>query len=166
MLPFLRSGDPWPMWGRELICQVDFSGHVQTKNHPASFLLFQVPLCLAVLGENMMVRNWPVFNMHYITRLFIETCQTPDQTRKIACRELTYPCEKQNHRLESAIFGEYVIVPRRVATSTPKKWSNLLLQMEPIQVSPEKKKKTLTFHYTGCLIRILIMVYHNPYISG
>ena len=29
-----------------------------------------------------MVRNWPVFNMHYITRLFIETCQTPDQTRK------------------------------------------------------------------------------------
>ena len=28
------------------------------------------------------------------------------------------------------------------------------------------KKKTLTFHYTGCLVGILIMVYSNPHITG
>ena len=28
------------------------------------------------------------------------------------------------------------------------------------------KKHPLTFHYTGCLIGILIMVYHDPYIIG
>ena len=30
----------------------------------------------------------------------------------------------------------------------------------------EKKKKTLTFHYTGCLIGILMMVFCNPRITG
>ena len=34
-----------------------------------------------------------------------------------------------------------------------------------LQVSHEKKKP-LTFHYTGWLIGILIMVYYNPYITG
>ena len=29
-----------------------------------------------------------------------------------------------------------------------------------------KKTPGLTFHYTGCLIGILIMVYDNPYITG
>ena len=29
-----------------------------------------------------------------------------------------------------------------------------------------RKKKTLTFHSTGCLIGILIMVYYNPHITG
>ncbi len=28
------------------------------------------------------------------------------------------------------------------------------------------EKNPLTFHYTGCLIGILIMVYYNPYITG
>ncbi len=30
----------------------------------------------------------------------------------------------------------------------------------------QRKKKTPTFHYTGWLIGILIMVYYNPYITG
>ena len=29
-----------------------------------------------------------------------------------------------------------------------------------------EKPPGLTFHYTGCFIRILIMVYHNPHIKG
>ena len=33
-----------------------------------------------------------------------------------------------------------------------------------IQMSHEKNP--LTFHYTGWLIGILIMVYYNPYITG
>ena len=33
-------------------------------------------------------------------------------------------------------------------------------------LEPRKKKNGLTFHFTGCLIGILIMVYHNPYITG
>ncbi len=28
------------------------------------------------------------------------------------------------------------------------------------------EKNPLTFHYTGCLIGILIMVYYNPHITG
>ena len=32
--------------------------------------------------------------------------------------------------------------------------------------SEPRKKKTLTFHYTGCLIGIRIMVYFNPHITG
>ena len=40
----------------------------------------------------------------------------------------------------------------------PKSWEPIL------QVSHEKTPPT--FHYTGWLIGILIMVYYNPYITG
>ena len=33
-----------------------------------------------------------------------------------------------------------------------------------LQLSHEKNP--LTFHYTGCLIGILIIVYYNPHITG
>ena len=36
----------------------------------------------------------------------------------------------------------------------------------PIWHLKTPKKKPPTFHYTGWLIGILIMVYYNPYISG
>ena len=40
-----------------------------------------------------------------------------------------------------------------------------VLQGGPQTVEP-RKKKPLTIHYTGWLIGILTMVYHNPYIPG
>ena len=33
-------------------------------------------------------------------------------------------------------------------------------------ISSEPRKNPLTFHYTGWLIGILIMVYYNPYTTG
>ena len=35
-----------------------------------------------------------------------------------------------------------------------------------IRIHMSHKKKPPTFHYTGWLIGILIMVYYNPYITG
>ncbi len=35
-----------------------------------------------------------------------------------------------------------------------------------LEVARATKKKPPTFHYTGWLIGILIMVYYNPYITG
>ena len=48
-------------------------------------------------------------------------------------------------------------------------WGSLVVMMWfSFNVSNEKKKKRLTFHYTGCLIRLnysnLTMVYSNPHI--
>ena len=40
------------------------------------------------------------------------------------------------------------------------------MAMCPLPREPRKKKKTLTFHYTGWLIGILIMISYNPYITG
>ena len=36
----------------------------------------------------------------------------------------------------------------------------------PRDPTEPRKKNLTTFHYTGWLIRILIMVYYNPYIIG
>ena len=36
----------------------------------------------------------------------------------------------------------------------------------PNHKPPEPRKNPLPFHYTGCLIGILIMAYYNPYITG
>ena len=48
-------------------------------------------------------------------------------------------------------------------TTAPKPLFGVCMALE----SFEPRKKTLTtFHYTGWLIRILIMVYYNPYITG
>ena len=60
--------------------------------------------------------------------------------------------------------------------------SKVLIQVKEIQTTEHQKiwhqlrggnvdnvsheKNTPTFHYTGWLIGILIMVYYNPYING
>ena len=36
----------------------------------------------------------------------------------------------------------------------------------PAQLPEPRKKRALTFHYTGCSIGILLMVYYNPHITG
>ena len=40
------------------------------------------------------------------------------------------------------------------------------ISMRHIKTRLIHEKKPLTFHYTGCLIGILLMVYDNPYIAG
>ena len=40
------------------------------------------------------------------------------------------------------------------------------LLIDPIKINPAPTKKLVTFHFAGCLIGILIMVYYNLYIPG
>ena len=37
----------------------------------------------------------------------------------------------------------------------------------PKKIHPQvSKKKSITFHYTGCFVGIIRFIYHNPYITG
>ena len=47
-----------------------------------------------------------------------------------------------------------------------RKWVFQILHGHPELLNWATKKTLVAFHYTGWLIGILIMVYHNPYIPG
>ena len=85
--------------------------------------------------------------------------------KKSPAGKLTYPSlRKGKSSTQSAFFWGRGYVHNRSQESShqySEKVIQFAVEMEPIQVSHEKKK-TLTFHCTGCLIGILIMVYYNP----
>ena len=68
------------------------------------------------------------------------------------------PCTSWYFSLSNYLQGLYVQGGDRRISSI----NNIIAT--PVDMSHEKNP--LTFHYTGCLIGILIMVYYNPHITG
>ena len=88
-------------------------------------------------------------------------------TNLLNCKFISQDCDKVNAK------KKHQSPTHQPGTTNSPTWNHQLTNLEPLLIAGlnptklfEPRKNPPTFHYTGWLIGILIMVYYNLYIQG